>query len=98
MGSVVRVAVSRAVVLAICAPAIAGAQADPALLWRDATLYRDEWGVPHVYAGHPRALAFAFGYAQAEDHLEPMLFAYRVANGRAAEVLGEPYAKSDAFS
>ncbi|MBP8132261.1 MAG: penicillin acylase family protein [Candidatus Hydrogenedentes bacterium] len=71
---------------------------DPALMWLDATLYRDEWGVPHVYARDPRALAFAFGYAQAEDHLEPMLFAYRVANGRAAEIAGEPYANSDAFS
>jgi len=67
-------------------------------MWLDATLYRDEWGVPHVYARDPRALAFAFGYAQAEDHLEPMLFAYRVANGRAAEIAGEPYANSDAFS
>ena len=69
---------------------------DPNLLWSQATLYRDEWGVPHVYAETPRALAFAFGYAQAEDHLEAMLLSYRVANGRAAAVLGEAYA--DAWS
>jgi len=43
-------------------------------------------------------MAFAFGYAQAEDHLEPMLMAYRVASGRAAEVGGEAFAESDAFS
>jgi acyl-homoserine-lactone acylase len=66
--------------------------------WTGATLYRDEWGVPHVYAQDPRAMAFAFGYAQAQDHIEPMLMAYRMANGRAAEVLGEPYADSDAFA
>jgi len=72
--------------------------AEPAVLWSQATLYRDEWGVPHVYAQTPRALGFAFGYAQAEDHLETMLAAYRVANGRAAEVLGESYAASDAFA
>ncbi len=71
------------------------AAADP---WREATLYRDEWGVPHVYAENPGALGFAFGYAQAEDHLDAMLMAYRMANGRAAEVLGETYADSDAFS
>ena len=70
----------------------------PESLWTQATLYRDEWGVPHVYAETPRALAFAFGYAQAEDHLEAMLLAYRSANGRAAEVLGEAYAKQDEFA
>ncbi|HEX72527.1 MAG TPA: hypothetical protein ENN65_04365, partial [Candidatus Hydrogenedentes bacterium] len=69
--------------------------ADP---WAEATLYRDEWGVPHVYADTPRGLGFAFGWAQAEDHLDDMLMAYRMANGRAAEVLGESWADSDAFS
>lgn len=67
-------------------------------LWSQATLYRDEWGTPHVYADNALALAFAFGYAQAEDHLESMLMAYRIANGRAAEVQGEAYAQSDEFS
>ncbi len=76
-------------------PLLAPEPPDP---WLEATLYRDEWGVPHVYAENPKAMAFVFGYAQAEDHLEAMLLAYRVANGRAAEVLGEAYAESDAFS
>jgi len=61
-------------------------------------VYRDEWGTPHVYGADFRAMAFAFGYAQAQDHLEPMLAAYRVANGRAAEAFGEPFAESDAFA
>ena len=64
-------------------------------LWTESTVYRDEWGVPHVFADNPRAMAFAFGYAQAEDHLEPMLLAYRLANGRAAEVMGEELADAD---
>ncbi|MFP4171661.1 MAG: penicillin acylase family protein [Candidatus Hydrogenedentota bacterium] len=76
----------------------AGAAAQPNDLWAQATLYRDEWGTPHVYGDTPRAMAFAFGYAQAEDHLEEMLMAYRIANGGAAEVMGESYAESDAFS
>lgn len=71
---------------------------DPQLLWADVTLYRDEWGTPHIYARTPRALGFAFGYAQAEDQLEAMLLAYRVAGGRAAELLGETYARSDEFA
>ncbi|MCH7910586.1 MAG: penicillin acylase family protein, partial [Candidatus Hydrogenedentes bacterium] len=71
---------------------------DPEALWDRATLYRDEWGVPHIYAEDPRAMAFALGYAQAEDHLEELLLAYRYANGRAAEVLGEGMAASDTFA
>jgi len=71
---------------------------EPGALWSQATLYRDEWGTPHVYGETPAALGFAFGYAQAEDHLEGMLMAYRVANGRAAAVLGEAFADSDAFA
>ena len=64
-------------------------------LWNDATVYRDEWGVPHIYANTPRSMAFVFGYAQAEDHLEDMLRAYRVANGRASEVYGPAFIESD---
>lgn len=74
------------------------AQSDADQLWNDASIYRDEWGVPHVFANSPRSMAFAFGYAQSEDHLEDMLFAYRVANGRAAEVFGERFAESDTFA
>jgi len=51
-----------------------------------------------VYADDFRALGFAFGYAQAGDHLQQMLVAYRIANGRAAEIFGELYAESDEFS
>ncbi len=76
----------------------AGVHAQSGDVWRDATLYRDEWGIPHVYADNPFAMAFVFGYAQAEDHAEQMLLAYRLANGRLAEILGEPYADSDVFS
>lgn len=93
----------QAILLAVILPCIACAASaqpadDPQTMWSYASLYRDEWGVPHIYAETPRAMAFAFGYAQAEDHLEAMLMAYRIANGRAAEVLGESHAQSDAFA
>jgi len=71
---------------------------DPRALWEQATMYRDEWGVPHIQADNFFAMAFAFGYAQADDHIEGMLRAYRIACGRAAEVYGEPYADSDEFA
>lgn len=78
--------------------AVAQIPDDALALWAQATLYRDAWGTPHVYAETPRALGFAFGYAQAQDHIEAMLLAYRTANGRAAEVLGEKMAQSDEFA
>jgi acyl-homoserine lactone acylase PvdQ len=84
--------------LLVFAGAISSAQDavdDAAGLWNEATLYRDDWGVPHVFADNPRAMAFAFGYAQAEDHLGPMLLAYRLANGRASEVLGVQAEEAD---
>ncbi len=79
-------------------PASAQDPNDPAVLWSQATLYRDEWGVPHIFADNLRAMAFAFGYAQADDHLDTMLLAYRAANGRMAEVYGEAYAGADEFA
>jgi len=66
--------------------------------WQRATLYRDAWGVPHVYGEDLRSIAYAFGYAQADDHLEGMLRAYRIALGRAAAVWGEGYVESDEFA
>ena len=82
----------------LCLLSAASAAANAGDVWRDATLYRDEWGVPHIYASTPFSMAFVFGYAQAEDHAEHMLLAYRMANGRLASVLGEAHADSDAFS
>jgi len=70
----------------------------PEAMWEHVTVYRDDWGAPHVLADSVRAMAFGLGYAQAEDHIEPMLLAYRVAMGRASEILGPEHAASDAFS
>ncbi len=66
--------------------------------WEQIELYRDNWGVPHIFATNPRALGFGFGYAQAEDHWESMLLSYRLANGRLGEVLGEKEEESDKLS
>ena len=45
------------------------------------TIYRDEYGVPHIFARTLEAAAFAVGYAQAEDRLEELLKNYRRATG-----------------
>jgi acyl-homoserine lactone acylase PvdQ len=34
-----------------------------------ATVYRDSYGVPHIYAGSLRKASFALGYVSAEDRL-----------------------------
>ena len=61
----------------------------------EATLYRDEFGIHHVYATTLESAAFAVGYAQAQDRLEELLKNYRRASGTMAEVFGPDYYESD---
>lgn len=56
---------------------------------------RDDFGVPIIEADCLEELFFAFGYAQAEDHLIPMLLNFREAMGCSAEVLGEEALEGD---
>jgi acyl-homoserine lactone acylase PvdQ len=59
------------------------------------TLYRDEYGIPHVYAPTLEAASYAIGYAQAEDRLVELLKNYRRASGTMAEVFGPQFYESD---
>ena len=61
--------------------------ADP--LARLVTIYRDNFGVPHIVGETEQAVFFGYGYAQAQDHLERMMLQYRDAQGRRAEILGK---------
>ncbi len=61
----------------------------------DTTLYRDTWGVPHIYADDEAAGMFALGYAQAEDRLEDIYLAIRTGIGRLAEVKGKDFIQQD---
>ena len=58
-------AITYAGMLVLSGAAYAQAVNEPDALWEKASVYRDEWGSPHVYADNLRALAFAFGYAKA---------------------------------
>jgi acyl-homoserine lactone acylase PvdQ len=49
--------------------------ADP--LARLVTIYRDNFGVPHIIGETEKAAFFGYGYAQAQDHLERMMLQYR---------------------
>jgi acyl-homoserine-lactone acylase len=53
------------------------------------TIYRDEFGIPHIFAPTLNDAAYAVGYAQAEDRLEELLKNYRRATGTMAEVFGQ---------
>src|SRR5882672_9008793 len=57
-------------------------------LSQQVTIYRDNYGVPHIVGETEEATFFGYGYAQAEDHLERMMLQYRDAQGRRSEVLG----------
>ncbi len=61
----------------------------------EATIYRDEYGIPHVFAPTLESASFAIGYAQAEDRLEELLKNYRRANGTMAEAFGPDSYRSD---
>lgn len=59
------------------------------------TLYRDRWGVPHIYAPTDTAAAYGLGYAQAEDRLADLYANVRTATGTAAEVFGPAHVETD---
>ncbi len=52
------------------------------------TIYRDSYGVPHVFGESDEAATFGFGYAQAEDNFARLEDNYIRAIGRRAEVDG----------
>ena len=72
-----------------------GAQSGTAPAGDEATIYRDEYGIPHVFAPTLEAASFAVGYAQAEDRLEELLKNYRRANGTMSEIAGPDSYRTD---
>jgi len=53
-----------------------------------ARVYRDEFGVPHVFAEDTTALFYAQGYLMAQDRLFQMEKFRRLAAGRLSELAG----------
>jgi acyl-homoserine lactone acylase PvdQ len=51
-------------------------------------IYRDEYGVPHIFAETSRGLYEAYGYVVAEDRLWQLELNRRAGRGRLAEILG----------
>lgn len=60
-------------------------------------VYRDAWGVPHIYAANEHDLFLAQGFITAQDRLFQMDLTRRLAAGRLSEVLGPEHLDSDRF-
>ena len=60
-------------------------------------VYRDSWGVSHIYASNPHDLFFAQGYVHAQDRFWQMEFSRRTGSGRLSEILGKSALGNDRF-
>ena len=69
-------------------PAAVTPAAGAEILW-------DHYGVPHIFAADRDALAYAWGWAQMQNHGDLLLRLYAQGRGRAAEYLGQPYLRED---
>ncbi len=58
-------------------------------------VFRDDRGIPHIYARNLHDLYLAQGYVTAQDRLWQMEIARRAAAGRLSEILGERYLDRD---
>ena len=62
---------------------------------QNVTIYRDEWGVPHIHGKTDGDTAFGMGYAQSEDNFAQLELGFIIGTGRAAEIMGEEAVLSD---
>src|SRR5262245_10252690 len=76
-------------------PRAQGQSNDPEKIAQSVTIYRDTWGVPHVYGPTDYSVIFGFIYAQAEDNFWQIEDSYIQALGRASEVYGEKSLNAD---
>ncbi len=60
-----------------------------------ARIYRDEWGIPHIFAPTNRALFEAYGYTVAQDRLWQLEVHRRAARGTLSEVFGPSFVEAD---
>jgi acyl-homoserine lactone acylase PvdQ len=81
-------------VLVCVAPLVLHA-ADSEQIAKSITIYRDNYGVPHVYAPTDAAAAFGYMYAQAEDNFWQIEDSYIRSLGRASEVYGAKTLEDD---
>jgi len=64
-------------------------------LKNDVTVYRDEYGVPHIFAENEDDLYKVTGYITAQDRMWQMDLLRRVTQGRLSEIFGEKMIDND---
>src|ERR671912_1899658 len=58
-------------------------------------IYRDDFGIPHIFAETNRGLFEAYGYTVAQDRLWQLELNRRAARGRLAEIFGPSTVNAD---
>jgi len=71
------------------------AAAPSPLMSGEATLYRDQWGVPHIWSDSCQAAGYAIGQAQCEDSLYNVVYCLYAGVGRLCELTGPGLLKAD---
>jgi len=66
-------------------------------LQAEVQIYRDEYGIPHIYAESEHDLFFAQGYVHAQDRFWQMEWSRHTGQGRLAEIVGENALEPDKF-
>ncbi len=61
----------------------------------EVVIYRDGFGIPHIFAATAEGACFGHGYAQAADRLEELLKQYRRATGTMSEAFGPEFFRDD---
>jgi penicillin amidase len=68
---------------------------ETAQLAHSVTIYRDVYGVPHIYGRTDASCVFGYGYAQSEDNFWQIEDSYMRAMGRTSEVYGDKTLNDD---
>jgi len=64
---------------------------------KEATVYFDDYGIPHIYAENEIDAITSLGYVHAQDRLWQMELMRRIAPGRLSEIFGEKMLQNDQF-
>ncbi len=73
-----------ALILAVCSAAAAPRPADGRI-----ELWRDTWGIPHVFSETDTGAMYGLGYAAAQERGFQMTYSLRIIQGRLAETIGD---------
>ena len=81
--------------LFLCFMPLVLSAATPEQMAQSVTIYRDNYGVPHIYAPTDVAAVFAYAYAECEDNFWQVEDSYLRSLGRASEVYGSRTLQDD---